>query len=248
MLLVFVAFAATGASSATDVRHKLAPCPWDGPTARCTGPAIYMDSIVRYLVNGVRYDIPAAYLTDWPKAEVLATIQANDRGGLPDFAFWMPSKRPELIKTGPPMVLPELRRRGSTWGPDEYPVVVLHPRFVKPNDPDLILPEQRFRNLARVTSGPRDVFVTKYGLQEFAFEKDHLGFTKFRNLPGMQPQLLFRCDAQARYPGCDGDVYFELDELSLYIRFPMEHIGNWKEIVTAARDLIFSWRELSQKS
>jgi hypothetical protein len=246
MLLAFIALTAASASSATDVPHKLAPCPWDGPTARCTGPAIYMDSIVRYLVKGVRYDIPAAYLTDWPKAEVLATIQANDRGGLPDFAFWMPSKRPELIKTGPPMVLPELRRRGSTWGPDEYPVVVLRPRFVKSNDPDLILPEQQFRNASGALSGPGDVFIDKYGLQEFALEKDRVRSKSFRNAPGTRPQFLFHC-YEGLYSLCQGDVYFQSDELSFFVRFPMTHIQDWSEIVNAVRDLIFSWRNLTHK-
>jgi hypothetical protein len=225
-----------------DIPHKLSPCEWYYD--RCIGPGIFMDEPITIKVKETLFKIPAIYFARWPKSDwVGRVVELKTNPPSFDFTFWMPTKRPEEIKTDPPMVIPELLRLGAKPAPGEFPVTVLDVRFANPDDPDLILPERRLTNIMRrAERSPSDTFERIFGLERFKLARDPTSFDHFHNLPGNEPQFLFRCAADAPYPTCDGNVYFDVDKLSFYIRFPYQHIRNWSETVMAARELIYSWR------
>jgi hypothetical protein len=125
---------------------------------------------------------------------------------------------------------------------------VQHAKFVKPNDPDIILPTQRYKNFASVNSGPGDRFNDRFGLQEYHFERDPFPLDEFRNYPGTQPQISLRCfrpdgSAGLAGPTCDGYIYYEDKNLYFYIRFHSPQLRYWNEILQSSRDLILSWRQ-----
>jgi hypothetical protein len=95
------------------IPHKLSPCQWR--PYECIGPGIYMDEPILLRVNEVLFKVPAIYFTSWHKPEDLGHIIEDVRGATSgiDFAFWMPTKRPEEIKTQPPMLLEALLKQGA---------------------------------------------------------------------------------------------------------------------------------------
>ena len=233
-----------------EIPHKLSPCQWDSRSSSCTGPGIFMDEIITIEIDGTRFTIPAIYFTAWAKPEDLGRVIVHTRNphfplGF-GFAFWMPTRRPEEIKTLPPMVIPELLRRGARPALGEFPVTVISTRFARADDPDLILPERQFKNLLAADSGPSgDVFEQRYGLEYFKGAKDRLGLDHYHTVSKGQPQLLFRCSSDVAYPGCDGDVYFAEDGLSFRIAFPYRNLGDWKQTLEAAHELVLGWRQKS---
>ena len=202
-----------------------------------------MDEILSIKVRDTLLKMPAIYLPGWPPADFAGKVNVYPYLAID---FWMPSGRPEPVKVWSFLVLSDFVRQGGKFAPGEFPVRVQMAQFVSPDDPDLILPEQRFRNLAAVDSGPGDVFEEKFGLEDFFLEKDRLNLRSLRNLPGSQPQILLRCgnrDRPAINEICDGFVYFNDDQLSFHVSFHLPQLPHWRESVLKARDLLLAWRQ-----
>ena len=202
-----------------------------------------MDEILSIKVRNTLFKVPAIYLPGWPPADFVGKV--NDYPYLA-FDFWMPSGRPEPVKVWSILVLPDLVRQGGKFEPGEFPVSIQRARFIPADDPDIMTPDQQFKNLAAVDSGPGDVFEEKYDLQEFVLDKDRLNLRHLRNIPGNQPQVLLRCGDKDRpqiAQLCDGFVYFNDDQLSFYISFHLPQMPHWRQSVLKARDLFLGWRQ-----
>lgn len=225
------------------IPHQLAPCPYNAIAGGCVGPSIYMDAIVRYRANGILYEIPAAYHTAWPTAKDVAECQSNNRGGLPDFAFWMPRRRPELIKTAPPMVWSAIKAAGGSRGDDEYDVTVLSPRFVESDDPDIIHPDRAYANNKEISGGPGDLHVIEFDADRFTFERGKSSSADYHSLPGDNTRFISRCGRDGERPLCSGYVYYRDISLYFFFRFPSGHMKDWRQIFDSVRDLTLGWRK-----
>lgn len=223
------------------IPHEPAPCPFDAVWRRCVGPSISQDAIVRYRVNGILYEIPAIYHTRWPGAGEVATVQANDRGGLPDFAFWMPRRRPELIKTLPPMLVIEIGRQGGGWEPDEYPVTILQPRFISPENPGVTLPSQMLANERSVFPRSEETLAEEHGAERFSLHDDRFTLVQYRHRKFSNLEMVVACSVERPNPTCDGHFYYLDIELYFYMRFPHGRISHWQEMADTVRDLILGW-------
>ena len=242
--------------------HKRAPCKWEG--YNCVEDGVFMDEIIRYKVKGVLLNVPAIYMSHWPSITQVGRLNDLDKesiGKYPGYSdvspalyisFWMPRVRPDEMKSDA-FIIPDLMKKqrkilqqGIEPAPDEYPVEVLNAAFLQPNDPDITLPDQRYKNRAETLSGSKDRFEHVFGLHRVFWEKEWASSEQYHNLPDSNIQFLASCSSDkepAINPLCQANVYFNQEQLSFLVRFPKSKLSEWPSIVTAIRDLIVSWRQ-----
>ncbi len=218
---------------------------------RLAATGIPLDAVVDIQVDGVVFSIPAIYLTTWPTPDYLGRVSVYlDRADIPkgfDFAFWMPGRRPEEVKTEPPMALAGFEDLGVKLRPGEYPVVVLHARVTPPDAPGLLMPAKAVQNQKSVESNEKDQTKEIYDLTKVIYGRfPHPGL-EFYSIGNEDLDIEFYCNDQSFEPVldplCQGNVYYWKEQVSFLIRFPEEHLADWRQVVDAAKDLIVDWRK-----
>ena len=239
--------------------HKRAPCKWEG--YNCVEDGIFMDEVLSFKIKGVFYKIPVIYWSTWASITQIGKLTDFDdsfaknkiiRNYGINIQFWMPRVRPDEMKSDA-FIIPDLMKKqrkilqqGIEPAPDEYPVEVLNAAFLQPNDPDITLPDQRYKNRAETLSGSKDRFEHVFGLHRVFWEKEWASSEQYHNLPDSNIQFLASCSSDkepAINPLCQANVYFNQEQLSFLVRFPKSKLSEWHSIVTAIRDLMVSWRQ-----
>lgn len=222
------------------------------PEPRLAPTGIPLDAVVDIEVDGVVFSIPAIYLTTWAKPQDLGKLHVHTynpefpEGGF-EFAFWMPDRRPEEIKTEPPMLTSGLNERGVEPRPGEYPVVVLHARVTPPDARGLHMPAKVVQTMSAALGNEKDRREEMYGLTKVVYGKLFDPYLQFYSIGNSDLDIKFHCDDQSFEPVlnplCQGYVYYWKEQASFLIRFPEEHLADWRQVTDAAKDLIVEWRK-----
>jgi hypothetical protein len=122
-------------------------------------------------------------------------------------------------------------------------VTVLSPRFVKPDDPDIIHPDRAYANNKEVSGGPKDLHTVEFGAEKFKFLSERSSFIEYHSLPEENIRFISRCSREGESPICSGYVYLRNISLYFYFRFPSEHMKDWRQIFESIRDLVLGWRK-----
>jgi hypothetical protein len=247
------------------IPHKQAPCEWD--TNRCNRDGIFMDEIITYKIRDVIYKVPAIYLTGWISNTYVGKIididaifadRKNENFGV-TFQFWMPRLRPEEIKTfSISFLIPnimkkarEIRRGSKEPDPDEYPVLVEHAKFTAPDDPDILLPEQMFKNVSETYNyihkkQADEQIEPELNLKRVFWRQHWDSSLRYYNLPNSNIQVTMTCSSNENpdiNPLCKSYVYFNKEQLSFTVTFPKPKLFEWHSIVMSVHDLMVMWRQ-----
>lgn len=201
-------------------------------------------------LGSTRLQVPAAYLSPWPRAE--ARNRVNNIRSL-RFEFWMPDRR--YLEVNPISNASFRPKEPGRAEParDEFIVRVWDVLPSVRSEPGYVSPEQTFRNETRNRFPPNSSFFSReeeFGLVRF-WPADELNTDysiSYRNKEGADPQVLLDCLVPGRsriFLSCSGRVYFVSENLAFFVVFPKEEIQRWREIITAARDLYYSWKSPS---
>lgn len=202
-----------------------------------------LSELVTVETQGERFRLPAGYLDSWLYPMSSEGVIKRDRLA---FAFWMPSRRyPENEPSSTPSFRPREPGRDPP-GSDEYIVKVGSVLFGASKVPRQITPQKGYMNHLALDGIDAFRFRIRFGLLEFWNIKTPNPFDNYREIEGTQPKVIFRCTRPEHFapnPSCDGEVHFEDVDLQFWIYFSRDNIETWRNNVTAARDLILSWRK-----
>jgi hypothetical protein len=233
--------------------RRTAPTIPQAPNDLQTAPTgVHYDAPITFKIDDTIFKVPAAYLVAWPTSEMANKINGPDVNQGISFMFWVPDKRPVLVKTVPPLVSPKPQEPGRPVPkPEDYAVLVMGFRFVKADAPGYISPVKQQQNLSRLSNGD-DQVVEQHGLRIVKFGKDKIGTDWYLNIPGTEPELTLDCftketRAVSINPQCHRWVRFDHEDIAFYVRFSWHLLPRWREVVEASRELGLAWRQPSAK-
>jgi hypothetical protein len=213
-----------------------------------TDGVLRLDEPVTVKLRSAMLQVPAAYLSPWPHAEVRHRV--NNVRSL-RFEFWMPDRRYLEVN---PISNASFRPKEPGRAEPSLDAFVVRVWDVLPsvkNEPGYVSPDQAFQNQARNRYPPNSPFSFReeaFGLIRFwpSDEASSDYSISYRNKDGADPQILLDCVVPGRFRvflPCSGRVYFVSEDLAFFVVFPREQAHRWREVVTAARDLYNSWKQ-----
>ena len=199
-------------------------------------------------LRGVLLQIPRGYVVGWPQPNAKENPIRSDNIS---FTFWMPDLRFVEIPDSS-IIGARPQEKGRTKPLDAAFVVrVIGLEKIHLGETGYVSPQMSFSNLTSPqTSSTGYEFINEgFGLIRFRERnwphQKPRPFVNYVHIEDSDPQIILRCtpsDQQVSLPLCDGKVHFAASDLAFRVRFPKEALPQWKEIVTAVRQLFNGWK------
>lgn len=194
-------------------------------------------------VNGMKFRIPAGYLSPWPAPDMIGKL--NTWPSL-NFAFWFPEKR--WVEKNPAFLgtfRPEETGRPKP-GADEFVVRIVRVTVINQKTANhYITPQQNYVNRIK---GSYSHFYSEFVRSDIdLLEINPPSFatvTFYRHRTNTEPQVWLECsrdNLDLPLKACRGHVLFKESNIAIHFQFPREGLASWKNILKSSEQLLLSW-------